>query len=83
MTALGFDCVKPQGAFYLFVKSPLENEAEFVSAAKKYHLLLVGASSFGCPGYVRIAYCVAYDMIEKSLPAFEALAREMGLCLGK
>lgn len=83
LTALGFECVKPQGAFYLFVKSPLENEAEFVSAAKKYHLLLVGASSFGCPGYVRIAYCVAYDMIEKSLPAFEALAREMGLCLEK
>lgn len=83
LTKLGFECVKPQGAFYLFVKSPVADEAAFVAAAKKHHLLLVGASGFGCAGYVRIAYCVSYEMIERSLPAFEALAREMGLCKPK
>lgn len=76
LTELGFECIKPQGAFYLFVKSPVADEAEFVACAKKYHLLLVAASGFGCPGYVRIAYCVSYDMIVRSLPAFRALAKE-------
>lgn len=71
---MGFECVKPEGAFYLFVKSPVEDEKIFVAEAKKHHLLLVPASSFGCPGYVRIAYCVSYDMIERSMPAFKALA---------
>lgn len=75
----GFTCIKPQGAFYLFVKTPTEDEAGFCNAAKKHHLLLVPGTSFACPGYVRIAYCVSYDMIERSLPAFEALAREYGL----
>ncbi len=73
---MGFECVKPEGAFYLFVKSPVEDEKAFVEEAKKQHLLLVPASSFGCPGYVRIAYCVAYDMIERSMPAFKALAEK-------
>ena len=76
LTDMGFECVKPEGAFYLFVKSPVEDEKEFVEEAKKHHLLLVPASSFGCPGYVRIAYCVAYDMIERSMPAFKALAEK-------
>lgn len=71
---LGFECVKPEGAFYLFVKSPVADEKVFVAEAKKHHLLLVPASSFGCPGYVRIAYCVSYDMIERSMSAFKALA---------
>lgn len=70
----GFECIKPEGAFYLFVKSPVENEKEFVKKAKEYHLLLVPGSSFGCPGYVRLAYCVSYDMIERALPAFKQLA---------
>lgn len=74
LTDLGFDCVRPEGAFYLFVKSPVADEKEFVAEAKKHHLLLVPASSFGCPGYVRIAYCVSYEMIECSMPAFKALA---------
>jgi aspartate aminotransferase len=74
LTDMGFECVKPEGAFYLFVKSPEADEKAFVAEAKKHHLLLVPASSFGCPGYVRIAYCVSYDMIERSLPAFRALA---------
>ena len=76
---LGFSCVKPQGAFYLFVKSPVEDEKAFCQAAKKYHLLLVAGSSFGCPGYVRIAYCVARETIENALPAFKKLAEEYGL----
>lgn len=70
----GFECIKPQGAFYLFVKSPVEDEKVFVEKAKEYHLLLVPGSSFGCPGYVRIAYCVDYGMLERSLPAFLKLA---------
>lgn len=73
---LGFECIKPQGAFYLFVKSPVENEKEFVEAAKKYNILLVPGSSFGCPGYVRLAYCVAYETIVNSLPRFKELAAE-------
>lgn len=73
---LGFECIKPQGAFYLFVKSPVENEKEFVEAAKKYNILIVPGSSFGCPGYVRLAYCVAYETIVNSLPRFKELAAE-------
>lgn len=72
----GFTCVKPEGAFYLFMKSPVENEKEFCAAAKKYNILIVPGSSFGCPGYVRIAYCVAYETIERALPKFEQLAQE-------
>ncbi len=70
----GFECIKPQGAFYLFVKSPAADEKEFCAAAKKYNLLLVPGSSFACPGYVRIAYCVDHEMILRALPAFEKLA---------
>ena len=73
---LGFECIKPQGAFYLFVKAPVENEKEFVAAAKKYNILIVPGSSFGCPGYVRLAYCVAYETIVNSLPKFKELAAE-------
>lgn len=75
----GFSCVKPQGAFYLFMKSPVEDEKSFCEAAKKYHLLLVPGSSFGWPGYVRLAYCVAYETIVHSLPAFEKLGKEYGM----
>lgn len=73
---LGFACVKPQGAFYLFVKSPVADEKAFVAAAKKYNILIVPGSSFGCPGYVRIAYCVAYETIVNALPKFALLAEE-------
>jgi len=73
---LGFDCIKPEGAFYLFVKSPVEDEKVFCADAKKYNILLVPGSSFGCPGYVRIAYCVAYETIVNSLPKFKELAEE-------
>ena len=79
LTRLGFECVKPEGAFYLFVKSPVEDETVFCEAAKKHNILMVPASSFGCPGYVRIAYCVSYETIVNSLPHFAEVAKEMGL----
>ena len=75
----GFDCIKPEGAFYLFVKSPVENEKEFCETAKQYNVLVVPGSSFACPGYVRIAYCVSYDKIERSLPAFKKIAEHYHL----
>ena len=80
LTELGFQCVRPQGAFYLFMKSPVPDEKEFVAQAKKYHLLLVPGSSFAGPGYVRISYCVSYETIVNSLPAFRKLAQDYGLC---
>ena len=61
LTACGFQCIKPQGAFYLFVKSPVPDEREFCEAGKKYNILMVPGSSFACPGYVRLAYCVSYE----------------------
>jgi len=73
---LGFICIKPEGAFYLFVKSPVSDEKEFCETAKKHHILMVPGTSFACPGYVRIAYCVSYETIKRSLPAFRALAEE-------
>lgn len=79
LTACGFQCIKPQGAFYLFVKAPTPDEGEFVQRAKKYHILMVPGSSFACPGYVRISYCVGYDTIQNSLPHFKELATEYGL----
>ena len=76
LSECGFSCIKPEGAFYLFVKSPIENEKEFCEAAKKYNILIVPGTSFGCPGYVRMAYCVSYETIVNSLPKFKELAKE-------
>ncbi|MDO4324078.1 MAG: pyridoxal phosphate-dependent aminotransferase [Lachnospiraceae bacterium] len=76
LTGYGFTCIKPEGAFYLWVKSPVEDEKQFVDAAKKYHILMVPGSSFACPGYVRLAYCVSYETIVNSLPEFGRLAKE-------
>ncbi len=70
----GFECIKPQGAFYLFLKSPIEDDIAFCNKAKEYNILFVPGSSFSCKGYVRIAYCVKTEMIKKALPAFEKLA---------
>lgn len=75
----GFSCIKPEGAFYLFVKSPVENEKEFCEVCKQYNVLVVPGSSFACPGYVRIAYCVSYGQIERSLPAFRKIAEHYNL----
>ena len=78
LTDFGYDCVSPDGAFYLFVKA-LEDDAEaFCERAKKYELLLVPSDSFGVSGYVRISYCVSTEQIEKALPAFKKLAEEYG-----
>ena len=76
LTKLGFTCVKPEGAFYLWLKSPEEDERQFVEKAKKYNILMVPGSSFACPGYVRLAYCVSYEKIVKALPEFAKLAKE-------
>ncbi|MCI9248943.1 MAG: pyridoxal phosphate-dependent aminotransferase [Dorea sp.] len=75
LTECGFECIKPEGAFYLFVKSPVENEKEFCAAAKEYNILIVPGSSFACPGYVRLAYCVSYETIVNSLPKFRELSK--------
>ena len=72
----GFTCIEPDGAFYLFVKSPEPDAKAFAERAKKYELLLVPSDSFGVEGYVRISYCVARSTIERSLPAFQKLAKE-------
>lgn len=79
LTKLGFTCMKPQGAFYLWLKSPVPDEAEFVAAAKKYNLLLVKGSAFGCGGYVRLAYCIPNEKIIRSLDAFAKLAADYRL----
>ena len=76
---LGFSCIKPEAAFYLFVKAPEPDEKAFCARAQKHNLLLVPGSSFACPGYVRIAYCVSEDQITRAMSAFEALAQEYGL----
>lgn len=71
-----FEFANPEGAFYLFVKTPIDDDKEFCNIAKKYNLLFVPGSSFSCSGYVRIAYCVSYEMIERSKEAFKKLAKE-------
>lgn len=76
---MGFECIKPQGAFYLFVKSPEPDEKQFCAVCKRYHILVVPGSAFSCAGYVRIAYCVSYEQIQRSLPAFKKVAEEYSL----
>lgn len=79
LISFGFKCIKPQGTFYLFPQSPIEDDLKFIQDALKYNLLLVPGTGFGLPGYFRIAYCVSPDTIQRSLPAFEALAKDYGL----
>ncbi|MHC1719698.1 MAG: pyridoxal phosphate-dependent aminotransferase [Clostridiaceae bacterium] len=76
LKSLGFECAKPEGAFYLWVKSLIPDDNAFAAAAKKYNLLIVPGSAFGCPGYFRLAYCTSYAKIEKSLDAWTNLAKE-------
>lgn len=76
LTDYGYEAVPPDGAFYLFVKSPEPDANAFCERAKKYELLLVPSDDFGCKGYVRISYCVTTEQIEKSLPAFKAFIEE-------
>lgn len=70
---MGYDCVYPSGAFYLFVKSPELDAKAFSEKAKALNLLIVPADSFGCPGYVRVSYCVDPEMIKRSFSAFKQL----------
>ena len=79
LKALGFSCIKPEGAFYMWVKSPDGDEAKFVAAGKKYNIIMVKGSAFGCAGYVRLAYCVSHETVKNSLKAFEKLAAEYHL----
>ncbi|MDE6505251.1 MAG: pyridoxal phosphate-dependent aminotransferase [Clostridia bacterium] len=74
LTEYGFKVVKPDGAFYMFVKSPEQDAKAFCERAKNYELLIVAGDDFGCKGYVRISYCVSPEMIERALPAFKKLA---------
>ena len=76
LTEMGFSAVHPDGAFYLFVKSPEPDANAFSERAKKYELLLVPSDDFGVTGYVRVSYCVSTEQIERSLPAFRKLAEE-------
>jgi aspartate aminotransferase len=71
--------VKPGGGFYLFPRSPLEDDVAFVRLAQKHNILLVPGAGFGAPGHFRIAYCIDAAIIERSLPAWEKVAEEAGL----
>lgn len=75
LVKLGFPCIKPKGAFYLFPRTPIEDDKKFCEDAKQFNLLLVPGSTFGCPGHIRLSYCISYEKIEKSLPAFDKLAK--------
>ena len=76
----GFECIRPQGAFYLLVKSPNGNAEEFVARAKEQEILIVPGKGFAAPEYARIAYCVNPEKIVRALPHFKKLAEEYGLC---
>ena len=76
LTAMGYEMAKPDGAFYLFIKAPGGDANAFSEKAKQKDLLLVPGDGFGCPGYFRICYCVSFEMIQKSLPVFQALIEE-------
>ena len=75
LISFGYQCVKPEGAFYLFIKTPIDDDVEFCNQAKQRNILMVPGTSYGCPGYARIAYCVAYDTIARALPGFQALIK--------
>ena len=79
LCALGYDCVYPDGAFYLFVRSPEADAVAFSERAKRHELILVPSDDFGVTGCVRVAYCVPAEMIKRSMSAFAALAEEYGL----
>lgn len=79
LISIGFECVKPEGAFYLFPKALIDDDVKFANAAKKYNLLIVPGSSFGYKGYFRLSYCIDYDKIKRSLDAFTKLAEEFNI----
>ena len=75
LTELGFEVIRPEGAFYLFIKSPSGDASEFSERAKAHEILIVPSDDFGCPGYARLSYCVKTEQIEAAFGAFEALAK--------
>lgn len=78
LTEMGYECARPDGAFYLFMKAPNGDDIAFSEKAKLEHnLLIVPGTIFGCPGFLRLAYCVSNDMINRSLPAFQAMIQEI------
>lgn len=79
LTEAGFECLKPEGAFYLWMKSPVADDKKFVEEAKKYNILMVPGSSFAGPGYVRLAYCVSKETCQNSIEKFKELAKEYNL----
>ena len=79
LRAMGYTCAQPDGAFYLFPRTPEPDAHAFCERAKKYDLVLVPGDSFGCPGHVRISYCVPTEQIQRALPKFKKLAEEYGL----
>lgn len=79
LTEAGFECLKPEGAFYLWMKSPVTDDKKFVEEAKKYNILMVPGSSFAGPGYVRLAYCVSKETCQNSIEKFKELAKEYNL----
>ena len=81
LSECGFRLIYPDGAFYLFMEAPGGDANAFAELAKQHELLLVPSDSFGCPGYVRISYCVATETIRRAIPAFRALARDCGLTM--
>ena len=80
LSACGYEFVKPEGAFYIFPRSPLEDDTAFVRELQKHNVLAVPGRGFGTPGYFRICYCVEDWVIEGSLAGFRSAAREFGLC---
>ena len=78
LEAFGYEFTKPEGAFYLFPKTPIQDDTEFVSALQEENILTVPGSGFGRPGHIRIAYCVSDDVIERSLPGFERAIKKYG-----
>lgn len=73
LISIGFKCLKPDGAFYLFPKSPIEDDVKFCEDAKRFNILAVPGKTFGCKGYFRLSYCISYDKIKKSLKVFDEL----------
>ena len=73
---MGYECIHPDGAFYLCVKAPDGNTERFYERGKRYEILMVPGEGFNAPGYMRLAYCVDHKMIEKSLPSFEMIMEE-------
>lgn len=73
LITIGYECVKPEGAFYLFMKAPIEDDVEFCKMAKEFNILMVPGTAFECTGYVRLSYCVAHDTILRALPKFKEL----------